>query len=448
MTTPEEKSPFRSSNFAALAFKRLFAQKWLLTVVTAIILIATAASTVPIHWAVFALVLIAGTALMTGGETSFGAPAALEKTIDIEPSRQVEMFAVMSSLPDPIFLLHGDGRVIYQNLAAKEAVGVIDPETIIYSLLRAPEVRQALDMIAQGNPQAKTEFVQPFPSRRHFEVHVAAIQGIDDYPTPYADKSRTDTQIVMRLRDLTPQQQLDQMRTDFVANASHELRTPLASLIGFIETLQGAAKDDEKAREKFLSIMVTQARRMSRLIDDLLSLNRIEMNVHIRPDENVDFSEIVHHVVDTLKPIADNTGVEIDLNIATGGLWEITGDRDELVQVVQNLVENAIKYGQDGKRVDISLVREVREFKSDFLHLKIRDYGPGIAPEYLPRLTERFYRVDVVSSREKGGTGLGLAIVKHILNRHRGNLNIESAPGQGATFIVTLEDASEYSPQT
>jgi two-component system phosphate regulon sensor histidine kinase PhoR len=224
------------------------------------------------------------------------------------------------------------------------------------------------------------------------------------------------------------------MRADFVANASHELRTPLASLSGFIETLQGPARNDPQARERFLDIMKAQANRMARLIDDLLSLSRIELKAHVQPEHQVDLGPIVRQVADGLQTLARDRGVEVRIALPPEPLFA-RGDRDELIRVFENLVENALKYGAAGKRVDIALVREAGDNEAT---VAVRDYGPGIAPEHLPRLTERFYRVDVTESRAQGGTGLGLALVKHILHRHRGRLTIDSAPGKGATFTVRL----------
>jgi two-component system phosphate regulon sensor histidine kinase PhoR len=240
----------------------------------------------------------------------------------------------------------------------------------------------------------------------------------------------------MTFHDLTPLRRVEEMRADFVANASHELRTPLAALSGFIETLQGSAREDTSARERFLAIMQEQARRMARLIDDLLSLSRIELNAHRRPDTPVDLVPIVRQVVDGLETLARARGVVVHIEAAPALI--VPGDRDELVRVFENLVENALKYGAVGKRVDISVMPAVSPEGEPEARVGVRDYGPGIAPEHLPRLTERFYRVDVTESRAQGGTGLGLALVKHILNRHRGRLSIESTAGAGATFAVNL----------
>jgi two-component system phosphate regulon sensor histidine kinase PhoR len=232
------------------------------------------------------------------------------------------------------------------------------------------------------------------------------------------------------LRDLTREQQLERMRADFVANASHELRTPLASLLGFIDTLQGAARNDASARDKFLSLMRTQAERMARLIDDLLSLSRIELNAHRRPTAVVDLESLIRQAVEMLQASAAEAGMTV--NLAFSGDLHVQGDRDELIQVFQNLLENAIKYAAAGKRIDIVAERAAE----GRVEVRVTDYGPGIPGEHIPRLTERFYRVSVQESRARGGTGLGLAIVKHILNRHRARLLINSELGKGSTFTV------------
>jgi two-component system phosphate regulon sensor histidine kinase PhoR len=231
------------------------------------------------------------------------------------------------------------------------------------------------------------------------------------------------------------------MRADFVANASHELRTPLASLKGFVETLQGAAKDDPAARERFLEVMREQTARMSRLVDDLLSLSRVEMREHLPLPARVDLEDALAHVVQVLQPLAAQAGASLEL-ARLGRPALVRGDRDEIVQVFQNLIQNAIKYGKQGGQVRIAIGEEpAAGSRPARFTASVADDGPGIAPEHLPRLTERFYRVDAAASRERGGTGLGLAIVKHILNRHRGELLIRSRVGEGSTFTVTLPAA-------
>jgi two-component system phosphate regulon sensor histidine kinase PhoR len=225
------------------------------------------------------------------------------------------------------------------------------------------------------------------------------------------------------------------MRADFVANASHELRTPLAALSGFIDTLQGPAREDAKARERFLAIMHTQASRMARLIDDLLSLSRVELSAHVRPDTLVDVVPIILEVIDGLELLAKERQVAIETDLPAGPVT-IAGDREELVRVFENLIENALKYGASGGRVMVALTVAPATDGTPEVRVMVRDFGPGIAPEHLPRLTERFYRVDVGDSRAQGGTGLGLSLVKHIIGRHRGRLVIESVLKQGATFTA------------
>ena len=233
------------------------------------------------------------------------------------------------------------------------------------------------------------------------------------------------------------------MRADFIANASHELRTPLTTLTGFIETLRGPAREDAEARERFLAIMHEQAARMIRLVEDLLSLSRIELNEHVMPQGRVALSPLLRHLADTLELRAGKRDMSIRLDLPSD-LPEVLGDRDELAQVFQNLVDNGIKYGRAGSEITVAAATGVRpSYGSDagdspFVSVAVRDCGEGIAREHLPRLTERFYRVDTARSREMGGTGLGLAIVKHILNRHRGFLDIESTPGTGSVFTVFL----------
>jgi two-component system phosphate regulon sensor histidine kinase PhoR len=215
------------------------------------------------------------------------------------------------------------------------------------------------------------------------------------------------------------------------------LRTPLAALSGFIDTLLGPARDDPGARARFLAIMKTQADRMARLIDDLLSLSRVELTEHMHPETPVDLVPIVRQVVDGLQTLAQDRNVEIKIAQSSEPMV-VAGDRDELTRVFENLAENALKYGAGGKRVDIGFSERISADGAAETLVAVRDYGPGIAAEHIPRLTERFYRVDVSQSRAEGGTGLGLALVKHILNRHRGKLTIESETGHGATFTVRL----------
>jgi two-component system, OmpR family, phosphate regulon sensor histidine kinase PhoR len=225
------------------------------------------------------------------------------------------------------------------------------------------------------------------------------------------------------------------------------LPTPATSCarLGFIETLKGPARQDAAARERFLDIMQDQARRMTRLIDDLLSLSRIEMRAHLPPVGTTDLAGVATHIVETLSPLAKSEGVTIAVAIPEGPLM-VHGDRDELLRMAENLIENAIKSGAGGGTVEVALARAMLPGGAPGVALSVRDRGPGIAADDLPRLTERFYRVDVAQSRNKGGTGLGLAIVKHIVTRHRGHLAVRSEPGHGAEFTVTLPQAAPDPP--
>jgi two-component system, OmpR family, phosphate regulon sensor histidine kinase PhoR len=336
--------------------------------------------------------------------------------------------AVIAGVPDPVIALDRNGRVLTLNESARSLAPALRQGEPVSLALRMPELIEAIGRAYATGDEQRVEYSERVPIDRWFEVIVK--------PVRREPKLHMPDLVLMTFHDLTPLRRVEEMRADFVANASHELRTPLAALSGFIETLQGSARDDAKARERFLPIMQEQARRMARLIDDLLSLSRIELNAHRRPDTPVDLVPIIRQVADGLQTLARDRGVTVTVDAANG--VRVPGDRDELVRVFENLVENALKYGATGRRVDIGLSQGESAEGEQEARVSVRDYGPGIAPEHVPRLTERFYRVDVRDSRAQGGTGLGLALVKHILNRHHGRLSIESIPGAGATFTVFL----------
>jgi len=338
--------------------------------------------------------------------------------------------AVVAGLPDPVVALDRDGRVLALNERARALAPALRQGEPVAFALRMPELIEAIGRATAEGEVQRVVYSERVPIDRWFETIVMPVKR-----EPNAAKPDF---VLITFHDLTPLRRVEEMRADFVANASHELRTPLAALLGFIETLQGSARDDAKARARFLAIMQEQARRMARLIDDLLSLSRIELNAHRRPDTPVDLVPIVRQVVDGLETLARDRGVTVHIDAANA--LPILGDHDELVRIFENLVENALKYGAAGRRVDIKIGPGASAEAE--AQVSVRDYGPGIAPEHLPRLTERFYRVDVTESRAQGGTGLGLALVKHILNRHRGRLTIDSAPGEGATFTVHLPTAA------
>ena len=329
---------------------------------------------------------------------------------------------LLEGLLDPAFTLDGRLMVVDFNVAAHKLLGLEASRPLIH-FSRSPELMSAIDQaLATREPQTcELSLIVPMDQMHRVRV------------TPIAQSNQMGQPVLLVvLRDTTEELHLAQMRSDFVANASHELRTPLASLAGFVETLRGAAKDDPAARDKFLVIMHEQARRMSRLIEDLLSLSRVEMREHVAPSDRVELAAVVDEVARTLKPLAAQSGIEIAVDRGAGAT-QVVGDRDELAQVIQNLLQNAIKYGRSGGRVDVRLSTE-----GSRVLMQVIDNGIGIAPEHLPRLTERFYRVNAKDSRDRGGTGLGLAIVKHIVNRHRGSLRIESTKGVGSTFSVLL----------
>jgi two-component system phosphate regulon sensor histidine kinase PhoR len=338
--------------------------------------------------------------------------------------------SLIGGLPGPAIVLGRDGRVIAFNAAASAIAPSLRRGEPALITLRMPELVEAIRRATASRTAQRVEFFERVPLDRWFEAFVTPVK------LATVGDGRSDI-LLMMFNDLTPLRRVEEMRADFVANASHELRTPLAALLGFIETLQGTAKDDPAARAKFLTIMQGQATRMARLIDDLLSLSRIELNEHLQPNTAVDMAPIVRQVADGLQTLARDRDVVIKVTTPLDALI-VLGERDELIRALENLVENALKYGAAGKRVDITLTRSQTRAGTSEVRLAVRDYGPGIAPEHLPRLTERFYRVDVADSRAQGGTGLGLALVKHVLTRHGGRLNIESTPGEGATFTMHL----------
>ena len=386
-------------------------------------------------------------------------------------------------MPDPAVLLDRAGRVIHLNAAAAQLAPALRKNELAQFALRSPEIITALrEAIATTEPRRAT-YLDQVPVDRWMELIITPVP----VPTLFGG---TEKCMLMTFHDQTPLRRVEEMRADFVANASHELRTPLAALSGFIDTLQGPAKDDAKARERFLGIMHTQATRMARLIDDLLSLSRVELSAHVRPDASVDIVPIIRQVADGLEPLAGERQVEIEIDLpgfllslsrvelsahvrpdasvdivpiirqVADGLEPlarerqveieidlpttpvtIAGDREELLRLFENLIENALKYGASGGRVIVSLSQATSSEGAPEVRIMVRDFGPGIAPEHLPRLTERFYRVDVGDSRAQGGTGLGLSLVKHILNRHRGRLLIESVPKNGAVFTACFPQA-------
>lgn len=399
-------------------------------------------------------------------------PPAATRPVDaaqvIPPATdRVLLDSVFESLADPVLVVSGGEpddiagrRIVLANTAARDLLRIQTEGALLVPVLRDPAVLEAVDEALFGGVTRTTDYAGVGAQTRHWRALTR--------PLPSADGQ---TLALLVLRDETDVRRMELMRVDFLANASHELKTPLASLAGFIETLKGHARDDPKARDKFLDIMATQADRMSRLVADLLSLSRIELNEHIPPAGRVDLARAAADVIDAVSVLSAERAVVITLHDRERSA-PVNGDRDEILQVVQNLVDNAIKYSPSGGTVEIviqpdialdaasapwsggnrgdgatrlPLVTPDRETGQRYAAITVRDHGPGLAREHLPRLTERFYRVEGQKSGERQGTGLGLAIVKHIVNRHRGGLTVESAPGQGAVFTAYFPIAAARS---
>jgi len=338
--------------------------------------------------------------------------------------------AILESLPDPLLVLGADRAALRTNAAARALFGARQTEAgplagDAAALLRHPALAGAVDRaLAEGTRQV-VDLVLPVPVPRELAAQVIPLDP------PLADGGR----LIVQLSDRTRERAVERMRADFVANASHELRTPLASLMGFIETLRGPAENDPEARARFLGIMAEQSERMRRLIEDLLGLSRIELAEHQPPTGRVDLAELARREAEGMAPILAGRSVTLNLALEEGAI-AAPADGEQLAQVLRNLLENAVRHGNTGGEVKLAVSRAPGGRPG--VIMSVTDDGPGIAREHIPRLTERFYRVDKARSRQGGGTGLGLAIVKHIVNRHRGQLQIESQEGAGATFKVWL----------
>ena len=382
--------------------------------------------------------------------------------------------AILRTLPEPVMVIAAQEiddlagqRIQFSNAAARDFFRIQDDGVLLITAIRNPDVLEAVDEALFGGLAGEVAY----------ELGGAQDRYLRAFVRPLGEALDGRRLALLMMRDETNARRNERMRADFLANASHELRTPLASLSGFIETLRGHARDDAAARDRFLQIMATQAERMSRLIDDLLSLSRIELNEHIAPEGSVDLSQVVTDVVDAVGPLLVESEVQLVLDVPRPGLAMAVGDRDQMVQVVQNLIDNAVKYSKRRGPVRVECLTNLtgeaaiapREPQAArlalltpddvdvgrYVCLRVTDSGPGIARQYLPRLAERFYRVEGQKSGERSGTGLGLAIVKHIINRHRGGFAVESLAGSGASFIayfpihpVVLAAAHTHAPIT
>ena len=339
------------------------------------------------------------------------------------------LYIALNALQEAVFILDSNRTVLFENHVAEELFGKGFLGSDFVQVIRHPECMRIIEQVLGGEKAAEKSIQIDYPVKAVFNVLVSNI-SVD---------TEQEIKILVSLEDISDLLEAEQMRSDFVANVSHELRSPLTALAGFTETLRGPAKDDEAARDRFLGLMEREASRMSRLISDLLSLSKVEANLRIRPNGEVNIAAIIHRIEATLEMQAKKEKKTLEIKVACKNTI-VVGNEDELTQVFQNLIENAIKYGAHNSKVTIDIFEQqnIAGIAGTAMSVKVCDQGNGIAKEHISRLTERFYRVDTHRSRDKGGTGLGLAIVKHIVNRHRGRLQIDSEIGIGSTFSVYL----------
>jgi two-component system phosphate regulon sensor histidine kinase PhoR len=414
----------RMQELSQIIVQRLYDARYILAVAAALALALTLSGLVA-EWQVLLGLAVLFAAACLPART--GSQRERDRLREIERRAPVEtiVFATCESLDDPAFVLAPGSIVKFQNRAAAERFGAVNRGAHLSSLLRSPAILELVNTATVSGSAHSIDYIEKVPSERWYRVRIAPMTGIAGL--------RGDSELfLLTFRDQSKARRMDRMRSDFIANASHELRTPLASLTGFIETMRGPARDDPEARERFLGIMHEQAGRMTRLVDDLLSLSRLELKAHVTPTDRVDLIPLLRHVADTLKPLANDLGVVIRIDLPDTPVV-VQGDNDELIQVFENLIENACKYGKSGGKVEVFLRMEGVGSQPEVV---VRDDGPGIPREHVPRLTERFYRVSVEASRSRKGTGLGLAIVKHILTRHRARLIVYSTVGKGSEFCV------------
>jgi two-component system phosphate regulon sensor histidine kinase PhoR len=422
---------------AWVAAKRRLAARWMpvaaaIGILAALVLLGALNALVALG-AVFVLLLATATWPLDSGAIidAIAGNAAAAPGNRLGDTERKSWRAVVDAIPTAALALDAAGTLVHHNRLAAEMFPKIKSGQPMSQVSRSPDLLVAVDRALTSEERIDVDLVERVPVERRVAATVSRLARSGAPSSPH---------VLITFRDLTEQDRLSQMRADFIANASHELRTPLASLRAFVETLQGPARDDVNARTRFLTLMASQAERMTRLIDDLLSLSRVEMRVHLPPRGIVELNETAAYVCQSIEPVAEAAKVKLSL-VRDVAAARVRGDREEIVQVLQNLIQNAIKYGREDGTIEVRVGRDAaRGAGGARVWVSVTDNGPGIAPEHLPRLTERFYRVNVVSSREKGGTGLGLAIVKHIMNRHRGELRIASRLGAGSTFTASFEE--------
>jgi two-component system phosphate regulon sensor histidine kinase PhoR len=371
-----------------------------------------------------------------GHETEATEPAIADAPMEAVAAPPTDSYEALEAVPLAVLVIDDNRDIRWINEGARALLGEAVIGRSLLGVLRHPPLVEALDHVLGGAAASVDGIETPMGQDRLLITDIRRLKG---------DRA------LIAFKDASAEMRLERLRSDFIANVSHELKTPIATLMGFIETLRGPAKGDALALDRFLGIMQEQAGRMSRLVADLLSLSRIELNEHARPSGTANIAEILGHVADALSLRADSRNMTIDLPPDDGwkAIGRAIGDDEELTQVFQNLIDNALKYGRPGTAVTVSAARitdplEIKTYlpgarqAKAMIAITVADKGDGIAREHLPRLTERFYRVDAARSRDMGGTGLGLAIVKHVVNRHRGSLEIDSIPGEGSTFTVYL----------
>ncbi len=407
----------------------------------------------------FAAALVGTLAALSAAATTWPRRRLPEQVeVATPPAADIGFRAALEGLPDPVLIVEGgeaadfaQRRILFANAEARTFLRITGSGDALVSALRDPEALEAIDEAIYGRTSREVAYEPAGAQDRFWRISAAPLPS-DGLARPLA---------VVRFRDETDSQRMERMRADFLANASHELKTPLASLQGFIETLKGHARHDERARDRFLDIMASQTARMSRMIADLLSLSRIELSEHIAPHGQADVALAATDVVDALAPLLGQHEARVE--ISRGEAATVVGDRDQIIQVLQNLTENAVRYSPKGSVVDLKIENDQtlsqaqasarpdaarlailtpdRDEAVRYVVVRICDQGRGLAREHLPRLTERFYRVEGQKSGESPGTGLGLSIVKHIVNRHKGGLVVESAPGKGTVFTVYIPEA-------
>ncbi len=366
-----------------------------------------------------------------------------------------ELAPLIEALPDPALLVDEHGRIAGSNAAARRQMSFETRGQFLTSIIRHPDVLEAMQTAIRDGETRAVEYETPEQVDRHIRCYVAPVNW------------GADRAAMLVFHDQTAKISTERMRADFLANASHELRTPLASLTLLIETISGPARENAAERNRFLSMMQVQADRMRRLIDDLLSLSRIELDEHVPPSDRADLADVAREVIDTLEGVAAERNVRLVLHAAPEPV-RVVGERFQLTQVIQNLIDNAMKYSAEGGEVRIeigvsgdreevtatagrrwddaarvALLTPAAAANRSYAYVRVEDDGPGVPRRYLPRLGERFFRVEREQGQEKGGTGLGLAIVKHIINRHRGGLLVESEPGRGTAIAAYVELAGE-----